>query len=162
MAKGSVIWPSDNACLTLSRASSRGKRAITHRQKAWADAVTSAQLSALSPALGERERLQCVIYATSSSENKARGPTTRWLARLIEAAGEGLFAVPDRVAVQHGWRITAHHGGLGRCYRDPRFDTLDACRRCHGSGETDSEPCVPCGGSGRVTRVRSRQNGQSR
>jgi hypothetical protein len=101
-----------------------------------------------------------VVDDTSSSEDKARSPTIRWLARLIEAAGDGLFAAPDRVAAQHGWRVTKIHGGLGRCYRDPRFDTLRACPRCHGSGESGDEPCVPCGGSGRVPRAGSLRKDQ--
>ena len=93
-------------------------------------------------------------YPTSpTSENKARDPTVRWLARLIKAAGDYLFAADDRAATHHGWQITARHSGLGRRYRDPRFDTLRACPRCNGSGETDHAPCDSCSGAGRVAQA---------
>lgn len=33
-----------------------------------------------------------------------------------------LFAGPDKRAQAHGWQVSVIHGGLGRRYRDPRFD----------------------------------------
>jgi hypothetical protein len=89
-------------------------------------------------------------------ENKARSRITRWLASLIAVAGGRLFGAGDAAAVQHGWQITVRRGGLGRGYRDPRFDALRACPRCHGSGRADHEPCTACDGTGRVTVAPSR------
>ena len=66
----------------------------------------------------------------------------RWLDRLFEKN--------DAEAYWRGWQITRVHGGLGRRYRDPRFDTLAECSRCRGAGTGAGEPCPPCSGTGRV------------
>jgi len=113
-----------------------------------------------------------------TSENKPRGPTVGWLARLIQAAGDRLFAANDREAGWHGWEVTRYQGGLGRGYRDPRFDTLMSCPLCGGSGAAwrdmcggsgaawrdmcggsgvaGRDACVRCGGTGRTVRAVSR------
>lgn len=85
-----------------------------------------------------------------------------WLGRLLDAVGGWWFRADDRAAIQYGWQITTHHGGLSRSYRDPRFDTLHACLRCNGSGWRDEEPCAPCSGTGRVSRTVSSPEGQLR
>jgi hypothetical protein len=85
-----------------------------------------------------------------------------WLGRLLDAVGGWVFRADDRAAIQYGWQITTHHGGLSRSYRDPRFDTLHACPRCNGSGGRDDAPCVPCDGTGRVSRAVSYPEGQLR
>jgi hypothetical protein len=82
-----------------------------------------------------------------------------WLGRLLDAVGGWVFQADDRTAIQNGWQITTHHRGLGRSYRDPRFDTLHACSRCNGSGERDDEPCAPCSGTGRISRADSYSEG---
>lgn len=67
-----------------------------------------------------------------------------------------LFTASDARAHQRGWQITAVHGGLGRRYRDPRFDGLIRCPSCAGLGTIDGQcgtPCRPCGGTGRLTRT---------
>jgi hypothetical protein len=102
-----------------------------------------------------------VTNATSPiSEEKACGRVIRWLARLTETAGDRLFAAPDQVAVHHGWQITARRGGLGRCYRDARFDAPHPYARPNGSGETDGEPCPTSASTGRVSRPASCQEGR--
>lgn len=85
-----------------------------------------------------------------------------WLGRLLDAVGGWVFRADDRAAIQYGWQITTHHGALSRSYRDPRFDTLHACPRCNGSGGRDDAPCVPCDGTGRVSRAVSYPEGQLR
>ncbi len=68
--------------------------------------------------------------------------------------GERLFAADDATAQRHGWQVTPVHGGLGRRYRDPRFDSLVRCAVCAGTGRTDGRaatPCAPCAGTGRRT-----------
>jgi hypothetical protein len=67
---------------------------------------------------------------------------SRWLDRLFE--------MNDAEAYWRGWQITKVHGGLGRRYRDPRFDTLAECSGCGGTGSWANQPCSPCLGTGRV------------
>ena len=79
-----------------------------------------------------------------------------WLAAIPRRLGDRLFAMNDTEAYWHDWQITKTQGGLGRRYRDLRFDTLAECPRCHGagvaSGITADLSCLPCLGTGRVTR----------
>jgi hypothetical protein len=51
-----------------------------------------------------------------------------WFAGILCRAGERLFLSCDEEACWRGWEITPLYGGLGRSYRDPRFDArrLDA------------------------------------
>jgi len=101
-----------------------------------------------------------------TSEHKVWTRLIRWLRKQAETAGQRLFARDDLIAIQHGWQITARYGGLGRQYRDPRFDTLRSCPRCAGSGTMGSgtmgsgitgsataggEACEVCAATGRVT-----------
>ena len=58
----------------------------------------------------------------------------------------------DTEAYWRDWQIIKTHGGLGRRYRDPQFDTLAECLKCHGAGVTAARPCPPCAGTGRITR----------
>jgi hypothetical protein len=74
-----------------------------------------------------------------------------WLAAIPRRLGDRLFAMNDAEAYWHSWQITRTHGGLGRRYRDPRFDTLAECPKCRGAGATGDQPCPPCVGTGRVT-----------
>ncbi len=97
-------------------------------------------------------------HTSPTSENNPQGGTDSWLTRLIEAVGSGLFAAHDQQAAQYGWQITHRQGGLGRSYRDARFDTLIVCPRCDGSGTGGRDPCGGCGGTGRTTRAASRHD----
>ena len=75
-----------------------------------------------------------------------------WLAYIPRRLGDHLFSRNDTEAYWRGWQITKVHGGLGRRYRDPRFDTLTACPQCRGRGiSTQDTPCAPCLGTGRVS-----------
>jgi hypothetical protein len=51
-----------------------------------------------------------------------------WLASLPHRAGSRLFAMNDTEAGWRGWEVTELWGGLGRSYRDRRFDLLSAMR----------------------------------
>jgi hypothetical protein len=98
-------------------------------------------------------------------EYKARTRLVRWLRKQTAAAGQRLFARDDLNAAQHGWQIITRYGGLGRQYRDPRFDTLRECPPCAGSGAgsgvagdeacapcaAGGEACAPCAATGRIT-----------
>ncbi|HJZ03547.1 MAG TPA: hypothetical protein VJ305_22745 [Streptosporangiaceae bacterium] len=46
-----------------------------------------------------------------------------WLAYLLRRWGDRWFAANDTEAYWRGWQITKTHGGLGRRYRDIRFET---------------------------------------
>ncbi len=74
-----------------------------------------------------------------------------WLAALPRRLGDRLFVTNDTEAYWRDWQITKTHGGLARRYRDPRFDTLAECPKCHGAGVTADLPCAPCLGTGRIT-----------
>jgi hypothetical protein len=60
-----------------------------------------------------------------------------------------LFAADDARARRRGWQVTVQRGGLGRSYRDPRFDLLIRCPECRGTGP-DDRPCRLCPGTGRL------------
>ena len=74
-----------------------------------------------------------------------------WVAYTLRRHGDRWFSMSDNEAYWRGWQITKTRAGLGRCYRDPRFDTLAACARCGGAGVYADAPCRPCLGTGRVT-----------
>ena len=74
-----------------------------------------------------------------------------WLASLLRRCGDRWFAMNDAEAEWRGWHMTRTHAGLGRRYRDPRFDALAECARCRGAGIRADVPCIPCLGTGRVT-----------
>lgn len=58
-------------------------------------------------------------------------------AALLRRLGDRMFAADDRRALEHGWQISVRHGGLSRCYRDPRFGWLPACPQ---GGEANAQP----------------------
>jgi hypothetical protein len=75
-------------------------------------------------------------------------------ARILELArkiGESAHREADDYARERGWTTTRTHAGLGRVYRDPRFDALAACNSCAGSGVREDAPCSRCAGTGRIT-----------
>ena len=79
-----------------------------------------------------------------------------WLAYIPRRLGDHVFTWNDSEAYWHGWQITKVHGGLGRRYRDLRFDTMVACSQCQGGGASTNDgradtPCAPCLGTGRVS-----------
>jgi hypothetical protein len=79
-----------------------------------------------------------------------------WLAFIPRRLGDYLFTMNDNEAYWRGWQITKTHGGLGRRYRDPLFDTLAECPACQGAGACASTGCAStacarCLGTGRVT-----------
>jgi hypothetical protein len=84
-----------------------------------------------------------------------------WLAYIPRRLGDHLFAMNDTEAYWRGWQITKVHGGLGRSYRDPRFDTFSPCPDCQGTGALAGAGrpdagradalCAPCLGTGRIS-----------
>ena len=89
--------------------------------------------------------------AASPAARKIRKDQGPWLAGHMRRMGNRLFAVHDAQARQHVSQITLRRGGLGRSYRDPRFDLLVTCPDCHGTGiDADDGPCDGCPGTGRL------------
>ena len=65
--------------------------------------------------------------------------------------GDRWYTPNDEEACWRGWQITRTHGGLGRRYRDPAFDSLAECSWCRGEGTRADVACAPCQGTGRVS-----------
>ena len=69
-----------------------------------------------------------IAIATSITRVTSMAALTCWLVDALKdiprRAGERLFMSADEEAHWRGWQITQVWGGLGRVYRDPRFDTL--------------------------------------
>lgn len=69
----------------------------------------------------------------------------------LRNTGTRHFRADDAFAVRHGWRIGVRQRGLGRTYRDPRFDLLRQCPDCRGRGLLDGHgSCRSCDGTGRI------------
>jgi hypothetical protein len=81
----------------------------------------------------------------------AVGVALDWLGYFLRRWSDRWFAMNDTEAYWRGWQITKTQGGLGRRYRDTRFDTLASCPRCAGAGVWADAPCRPCLGTGRIT-----------
>lgn len=89
----------------------------------------------------------------SKNLTRSHGPgVADWLRRL----GERLFAAEDDRARNRGWQVQRIQGGLGRTYRDPRYDRRTICPACGGTGSDpdfgEVQWCVACRGVGVVTR----------
>lgn len=65
---------------------------------------------------------------------RAAGIVAAWLAGLPRRAGRRLFAMNDLEARWRGWQVTETAGGLGRQYRDWRFDSLGSPGRAPRAG----------------------------
>jgi hypothetical protein len=51
-------------------------------------------------------------------------PPLTWMRSSLTALSQRLFAGNDTAARGLGWQVTVTHWGLGRQYRDRRFDVL--------------------------------------
>lgn len=82
---------------------------------------------------------------------KAFALVRAWLHARVMQLGNHIFATTDAAARRQGWQVIPIGAGLGRQYRDPRFDSLSACTRCGGPGaRATGDPCQACGGTGRL------------
>ena len=75
-----------------------------------------------------------------------RSGPPRWIIRLADR----LHAAEEARAQQRGWQITRTSGGMGREYRDPRWDLIAACDDCGGKGVHGTHCCATCQGQGTV------------
>jgi hypothetical protein len=79
---------------------------------------------------------------------------TSWMSDCLTQAGDLVFAISDAEASWHAWDIVRRDAGLARAYRDPRFDTLVPCPRCHSvSTVADGSVCRPCSAAERLVHV---------
>lgn len=69
---------------------------------------------------------------TVPSLRRAVGLAIAWLAGLRRRAGRRLYEKNDLEASWRGWQVIETSGGLGRQYRDARFDSLAALREARG------------------------------
>ena len=77
----------------------------------------------------------------------------RGITACLRALGDRLFVASDHEARIRGWEIHRTRLGLGRSYRDPRWDRFVRCAQCRGSGiptVATSASCPACRGSGRL------------
>jgi hypothetical protein len=115
-------------------------------------------LQATGPAIDTWTRVSAPIGTRSSSGGRistffliAAAVVGEALGGLPRRLWDRLFAVNDAEADWRGWETINSYGGLGRRYRDPRFDALGACPRCQGTGIDIDELCDSCLGTGRLT-----------
>ena len=77
-----------------------------------------------------------------------------WPARCVRQLGDVVFAGEDAEAAWHAWNVEPRYAGLGRLYRDQRFDALVACPRCHRiSTVAGRTVCQQCSAADRLVRA---------
>jgi hypothetical protein len=99
----------------------------------------------LRPAL-DRVPSQLIAVHDDIGRASTRSGPRRWIIRLADR----LHAAEDARAQRRGWQITRTSGGMGREYRDPRWDLIAACEDCGGEGEHGAHCCATCQGRGTV------------
>jgi hypothetical protein len=88
---------------------------------------------------------------THTNHRKLFNQPFTWIRSNLLALPQRLFVPGDTAARRHGWHVDFIHGGFGRKYRDPRFDTLSPCGDCQGYGVMlRGNSCQRCSGSGRI------------
>jgi hypothetical protein len=76
---------------------------------------------------------------------------TGWMSVCLALTGDLVFASKDAEASWHAWDMERRDAGLGRAYRDPRFDTLVSCPRCHNASTVaDGSACRQCAAAERL------------
>ncbi len=101
-------------------------------------------------------RIGSIAGRIGSTVGLAAAVLLSWLAYIPRRLGDHIFTWNDIDAYWRGWQITKVHGGLGRRYRDPLFDTVAPCPQCQGGGANTKGgradiPCAPCLGTGRIS-----------
>ena len=112
LGKGNPRWPFGNALETINLQVTGGALGLTGPGRR--------------PRPPTRRRLPCLPVGLAF--RSATASLAGWLASLPHRIGARVFAMNDTEAGWRGWEITEVWGGLGRSYRDPRFDLLRALR----------------------------------
>jgi hypothetical protein len=101
--------------------------------------------------------------ATSAAARKISRRPGAWFEGQLRRIGDQLFAAQDARARQRGWQITRQQGGLGRVYRDPRFDLLATCPAAAALTGTEGRAAitrVPAAGRSTVRPAHRRSEGR--
>jgi len=83
------------------------------------------------PVLG-KDKPRWIISNLAETKSNPGATFVSWLADVTRRIGERLFMSCDEEANWRGWEITPLAGGLGRRYRDPRFDSRRPAPRQQG------------------------------
>lgn len=88
----------------------------------------------------------------SKDHNQKRGVLEGLFGNFLRWLEKRLFHTDDDKAKARGWEVRAMRSGLGRVYRDPRWNSVFDCLACQGSGTAvdDSDGCAECRGTGVV------------
>jgi hypothetical protein len=78
----------------------------------------------LAPAADTWTRQRWSVRAAGEAACGACAIATAWLIGLPRRAGRRLYALNDEEAGWHSWQLTELLGGMGRQYRDLRWDVL--------------------------------------
>ena len=100
--------------------------------------------------------------ATSVAARKISRRAGAWFEGQLRRIGDQLFAAQDARARQRGWQMTRQQGGLGRVYRDPRFDLLTtrpAAAALTGTGSRAAITRAPAARRSIVRPARQRSDG---
>jgi hypothetical protein len=108
LGKHNPRWPIGNATETIT--------------------LTDVGLSASGGPAEPRTRLADQPAGAGNAFRTAAAIAVAWLIGLPRRAGNRLFAMNDAEAGWRGWQVTEFAGGLGRRYRDARFDDVLAPR----------------------------------
>ena len=118
------------------------------REKSWAGAATPAQLDTITArvrANGSSAADQVNNLSRKDNKDNTAARLTDWMARGLQQLGDLVFASKDQEAAWHAWDVERRCAGLGRLYRDPRFDALVSCPGCDRiSTVADGTVCPQC------------------
>jgi hypothetical protein len=103
-----------------------------------------------------------VSVPSCSQAEKTQHSLSSSLATRRRVLGDRLFATQDEQAHTYGWQVFPTKAGLGRRYRDPRFDSLMECATCQGIGGQPDALCGDCFGLGRITLQQPNEGRPSR
>jgi hypothetical protein len=82
-------------------------------------------------------------------ERTTEHPARTWISGLLDRIDRFAFRDLDLDATARDWQVL-RGPRFQRTYRDPRWDTIQECSTCHGSGSDGAHPCPRCEGRGTV------------
>lgn len=85
-------------------------------------------------------------------ESTPFGRIRTWIVSLPDRLDRIVFRDLDLRATARGWQVLPGPR-FRRTYRDPRWDGIRECPRCHGEGVEQNRRCPECAGDGTVRRL---------
>jgi hypothetical protein len=126
----------------------RRSSAPAHRTSRLAAALRSDLSALVMQADAARARIQPAWAWLLTELDERPG---NWMSVCLALTGDLVFASKDAEASWHAWDMERRAAGLGRAYRDRRFDTLIPCPRCHNiSTVANGSVCKQCSAAGRL------------